>query len=168
MEEAGGFDGEIVIYFPGAGGLDEFYNAIANDIRQNLGVEAVAQPTTDWADFVEGRTAEEFDGPFFSRWGALYPSQQATLRAVFVQGGGCDNCAAPYDEELIEAIAAADAEDDGSGAAYAEVQEMIAEDFPVPPLFFETYNYVTSDRVAEVPTSGAGEPRLTHVVLEED
>lgn len=167
LEEAGGFEGQITIYFPGSGGLDDLYNAIANDIRQNLGVEAVAQPTADWADFTEGRDEEEFDGPFFSRWGALYPSQQATLRAVFTEGGGCSNCAVPYDDAVAEAIAEADQNDDGSGEAYAEVQEIIQENFPAPPLFFETYNMVTSERVAELPGSGVGEPRLTHVVLED-
>lgn len=168
LNEAGGFDGEITINYPGNGGLDDLYNAIANDLRQNLGVESVAVPTADWADFVEGRSEAAFDGAFFSRWGALYPSQQATLRAVFVEGGGCNNCAVPYSSEVVEAIADADANDDGSGDAYAAVQEIIAEEFPVPPLFFETYNMVTSERIAELPTSAIGEPRLTHIILAED
>jgi hypothetical protein len=47
------------------------------------------------------------------------------------------------------------------------VQERILEDFPAPPLFFETYSYVVSDRVAELPTSAVGNPTYTQVVLAE-
>jgi len=165
LEEAGGFEGTMEITYPGGGGLDEFYNAIANNLRQNLGVDAVATPTADWAEFLEARTDEGIDGPFFSRWGALYPSQQATMRELFLATGGCTNCVPSYPEDVAEAIAAADAAPDDGGESYAAVQELIVEDFPSPPLFFETYGYVTSDKVDELVTSPIGNPRLTHIVL---
>jgi ABC-type transport system substrate-binding protein len=169
LEEAGGFDGTIDIYYPGGSGMDELYTAIANQLRQNLGVDAVATPSTDWAEFADNRTAGTIDGPFFSRWGALYPSQQNTLRAFYVDGGGCPNCIPYYEQDVADLIAAADAETDAAAAAdaYAAVQERIITDFPAPPLFFETYSYVTSERVAELPTSAVGNPTYTAVVLAE-
>lgn len=165
LEEAGGFQGSMEIYFPGGGGLDEFYNAIANNLRQNLGVDASAVPSADWAEFSDNRTAGNIDGPFFSRWGALYPSQQATLRPFFVENGGCANCIPWYDPEVKAAIDTADAEATADGKAYAAVQELILAGFPAPPLFFETYSYVVSDRVSELVTSPVGNPRLTHIEL---
>jgi oligopeptide transport system substrate-binding protein len=169
LDEAGGFDGTIDIYYPGGIGLDELYKAIANQLRQNLGVEAVATPSADWAEFSENRTNGDIEGPFFSRWGALYPSQQNTLRSFYVDGGGCPNCIPYYEDDVADLIAAADAEADpaAAGEAYAAVQERILEDFPAPPLFFETYSYVTSERVAELPTSAVGNPTFTAVVLAE-
>lgn len=169
LDEAGGFDGSIDIYYPGGNGLDELYKAIANQLRQNLGVEAVATPSSDWAEFSETRTNGDIDGPFFSRWGALYPSQQNTLRSFYVEGGGCPNCIPYYEDDVADLIADADAEADPEAAAeaYAAVQERILEDFPAPPLFFETYSYVTSERVAELPTSAVGNPTFTAVVLAE-
>lgn len=169
LDEAGGFDGTIDIYYPGGNGLDELYKAIANQLRQNLGVEAVATPSSDWAEFSETRTNGDIDGPFFSRWGALYPSQQNTLRSFYVEGGGCPNCIPYYEDDVADLIADADAESDSEAAAeaYAAVQERILEDFPAPPLFFETYSYVTSERVAELPTSAVGNPTFTAVVLAE-
>lgn len=169
LDEAGGFDGTIDIYYPGGSGLDDLYNAIANNLRQNLGVEAVATPSTDWAEFYDTRLAGNLTGPFFSRWGALYPSQQNTLRAFYVENGGCANCIPYYEPEVAELIADADAEVDPDAAAdaYAAVQERIIQDFPAPPLFFETYSYVTSERVAELPTSAVGNPTYTAVVLNE-
>ena len=76
LDEAGGFDGTIDIYFPGGIGLDELYKAIANQLRQNLGVEAVATPSADWAEFSEKRTAGDIDGPFFSRWAPCTPASR--------------------------------------------------------------------------------------------
>ncbi|WP_250445402.1 ABC transporter substrate-binding protein [Actinotalea sp. C106] len=170
LDEAGGFEGTIDIYYPGGIGLDEMYAAIANNLRQNLEVEAVATPSTDWAEFYETRLNGDAPGPFFSRWGALYPSQQNTLRVFFVENGGCTNCIPWYDDEVAELIAEADAtvDSDDAASAYAVVQERILEEFPAPPLFFETYSYVTSERVEVLPTSAVGNPLFSQTVLAED
>ncbi|GAA3799205.1 putative peptide ABC transporter DppA [Cellulomonas soli] len=170
LDEAGGFAGSMEIYYPGGVGLDDLYTAIANNLRQNLGVDAVATPSTDWAEFYQTRLDGDAPGPFFSRWGALYPSQQNTLRAFYVENGGCANCIPWYDPEVASAISAADAQVDGTEAAdaYGAVQELILAEFAAPPLFFETYNFVTSDRVAELTTSAVGNPDYAHTVLAED
>lgn len=170
LDEAGGFSGDMEIYYPGGVGLDEFYKAIANNLRQNLGVNAYATPSTDWSEFYETRLAGKSPGPFFSRWGALYPSQQNTLRVFFVKGGGCDMCIPWYDPEVADLISQADATVDSADAAsaYATVQERIQEEFPAPPLFWEAYSYVTSDRVATLNTSAAGNPNYSQTILVED
>lgn len=165
LEEAGGFEGTIDIFYPGGSGLDELYTAIANSLRQNLGVEAVATPSSDWAEFLERRSEGSVSGPFFSRWGALYPSQQATLRVFFLEGGGCANCIPWYSDDVAAAMQAADAAPTTDGSAYVAVQELIQEEFPAVPLFFETYSYVVSDRVAELVNSPVGNPTYKDIVL---
>jgi peptide/nickel transport system substrate-binding protein/oligopeptide transport system substrate-binding protein len=165
LEEAGGFAGPMEIYFPGGSGLDPLYEAIANQLRQNLGIDATATPSADWAEFLQNRTDANIDGPFFSRWGALYPSQQATLRVFFIEGGGCANCIPFYSQEVADAMATADADLSGDGSAYADVQEIIQANFPAVPLFFETYSYVTSDRVADLVSSPVGNPTYRLIEL---
>jgi len=167
FDEAGGVEGGIEIYFPGGFGLDPLYEAISNQLRQNLGVESTVRASADFAEFLEARTSADIDGPFFSRWGALYPSQQATLRVFFIEGGGCANCIPLYTDEIAQAMAVADADLTGDGKAYADVQELIQADFPAPPLFFETYSYVTSEKVAELVTSAAGNPTFRSIILAE-
>ncbi|MEJ5914521.1 peptide ABC transporter substrate-binding protein [Pseudokineococcus sp. 1T1Z-3] len=167
LAEAGGWEGPMEIVYPGGSGLDTLYEAYANQLRQNLGIaDVVASPTTDFAEFFEVRTSGELGGPFFSRWGALYPSQQNTLRAFFTPTGGCAPCVQAVPEEIPELIAAADAEPDEQAAqqAYAAVQEAIAEDFVVPPTFFETYSFVVSERVSDLPST-AGSVDLSGVTL---
>lgn len=167
LAEAGGFEGTMTVYYPGGIGADAFYTAIANQLRQNLGVDAVAQPSTDWAEFYQTRLDAKAPGPFFSRWGALYPSQQNHLRAFYVKGGGCDQCIPWYDDEVASLLKTADAQVDAdkAAAAYKAVQERILTEFPAPPLFDEAYSFVVSDRVKELPTSAVGNPTYTEVVM---
>lgn len=164
LEEAGGFDGQLTLNFPGGAGHEDLYNAVANYLKQNLGIDAVAKPSVGWAEFTEDRNNKKLDGPFFARWGALYPSQQSTLGAFFSEAPNCTYCGGEPLPEVQKALNAADTTDD-SGREYAKIQETLAEEFPVIPMFEETYNFVTSDKVRELPTSSVGEPVLTDVIV---
>lgn len=168
LKEAGGFEGELTIHFPGGAGHEDLFNAIANNLRQNLGIEAVARPSVGWAEFGEARNSQALDGPFFSRWGALYPSQQSTLRAMFSSAPICKNCGGEPSPEVDAALKQADLDGGEDGTAYARVQQLIAGNFPIVPLFDESYNYVTSDRIEKMTASGVGEPILTDIVLSDD
>ncbi|MFD0483998.1 ABC transporter substrate-binding protein [Kineococcus sp. GCM10028916] len=167
LAEAGGFSGTMEIVYPGGVGLDTVYEAYANQLRQNLGIaDVVASPSSDWASFASARTAGQMAGPFFSRWGALYPSQQNTLRAFFTTTGGCAPCVQWKDPATEAAIAAADGQVDQSAAeqGYADAQTLIQAAFPAAPMFFETYSYVTSDKIADLPAAN-GSPILSQVGL---
>lgn len=168
LEEAGGFEGQLTLHFPGGAGHEDLYNAIANYLRQNLEIDAVARPSVGWAEFGEDRNNKVLDGAFFSRWGALYPSQQSTLRAMFSANPVCNNCGGEPSPEIQAALTEADAQGGADGAAYGDVQKLIVERFPIVPMFEESYNYVTSDRVKTVTASGVGEPILTDIVLADD
>lgn len=153
LAEAGGWTGPMEIRYPGGSGLDELYQAYANQLRQNLGIaDVTATPTTDFPEFQKLRNERKLTGPYFSRWGALYASQQNTLREFYLKTGGCVNCIPHYTEEVKDLLAKADAELDQEKAiaGYVEVQKAIMKDFPAPPMFFEKYTYATSERVAKL------------------
>lgn len=166
LEEAGGFEGTMTIVYPGGSGLDELFEAYANQIRQNLGIDTVASPTTDWAEYWQSLVDHTVAGPHFGHWGALYPSQQSTLRALFTEGGGCYLCTGYSSDEVDTLLQEADASQtlDDSYDGYAAVQEVVLDDFPTVPTFSATYNYVTSDRVKELPAV-SGSPVLSKIVL---
>ncbi|GAB2606686.1 peptide ABC transporter substrate-binding protein [Kribbella endophytica] len=167
LADAGGWTGKMEIRYPGGSGLDDLYNAYANQLRQNLGIaEVTATPTTDFPEFQKLRNDRSLTGPYFSRWGALYASQQNTLRSFYTKAGGCVNCIPYYTDAVENLLAKADAEVDPAKAeaAYVEVQKAILKDFPAPPMFFEKYTYATSDRIANV-VEGAGALELANTVL---
>lgn len=160
LEEAGGIDGEIKVHFIANWGQEDLFEAIANQLRQNLGIESVVSaPSADFAAFVDLVEQGSTEGPFRARWGALYPSQQNTLTAVYTAAGegnfGAGGYSDPEVDALLQAANAADTLEE-SYDGYAAVQERILQDFPTVPLFGNRYLYVTSDRIAELHTnSGA-------------
>jgi ABC-type transport system substrate-binding protein len=168
LDEAGGWDGQMQIVYPGGIGLDELYEAYANQIRQNLGIDdVVASPSTDWSEYYGTLVDRSVAGPHFGHWGALYTSQQNTLRALFTKAGGCYLCTGEYsDPEVDKLLTEADAAptQDEAIAKYVAVQEKVIDDFPIVPTFFDKYAYVTSEKIQELP-SIAGSPVVQKIVL---
>ncbi|QTV80297.1 ABC transporter substrate-binding protein [Microbacterium sp. NIBRBAC000506063] len=168
LEEAGGFEGGMEIHFIANWGQEDLFEAIANQIRQNLGISSVvAAPASDFAAFVDRVSGGDVNGPFRARWGALYPSQQNTLMAVYTASGEGNFGAGGYsDAEVDDLLRAANAADtyEESYEGYRLAQERILEDFPTVPLFGNRYLYVTSDRIAELYTVSGGVD-LNRVVL---
>jgi len=154
LAEAGGFDGTMELLYIANFGQDDLFAAIANQVRQNLGIDdVVATPASDFAAFVARVESKDTDGPFRARWGALYPSQQNTLQAVYTATGegnfGAGGYSNPEVDELLRAANAADTLEE-SYDGYRLVQERILEDFPTVPLFGNRYLYVTSERIGEL------------------
>lgn len=168
LAEAGGWTGSMVITYPGGWGFDDLFQAYANQIRQNLGVKDVeAKPSTDWSEFSSTLTDRTVAGPFRSHWGALYTSQQNTLRNLFTATGGANDASGGYTNPEVDALltkADAASTTAEAGKIYAEAQKVIMEDFPVVPTFFDRYAYVTSDKITKLP-SEAGSPISSEIEL---
>ncbi|WP_420366739.1 ABC transporter substrate-binding protein [Curtobacterium sp. L3-7] len=167
LASAGGFDGTITLVYPGGNGLDSLYQAYANQIRQNLGVDTEAKATTDWASYYSELTDKKIEGPHFGHWGALYISQQNTLRALFTTAGGCSPCTGYYQSDEVDSLLAK-ADSAGSQAEaneyYTQTQQAVLQDFPIVPTFFDKYSYVTSDKIAKLPAV-AGSPVIAQIAV---
>ncbi|MFZ6990926.1 peptide ABC transporter substrate-binding protein [Curtobacterium sp. RRHDQ66] len=167
LASAGGFDGTITLVYPGGNGLDSLYQAYANQIRQNLGVDTEAKATTDWASYYSELTDKKIEGPHFGHWGALYISQQNTLRALFTTAGGCSPCTGYYQSDEVDSLLAK-ADSAGSQAEaneyYTQTQQAVLRDFPIVPTFFDKYSYVTSDKIAKLPAV-AGSPVIAQIAV---
>ncbi|MGW3646243.1 peptide ABC transporter substrate-binding protein [Streptomyces sp. NPDC000878] len=152
LAEAGGWSGELTITYPGGLGLDELYKAVANQIRQNLGISDVrAEPTADWAEFSEKVIGKKITGLSHAHWGALYPSMQNTLRGIFTEAGGCV-CSNYSDGDVDQLLQQADSATGAASAQrlYNDAQKRILQDSPVIPLFYGSYIYASTDRVTGV------------------
>jgi ABC-type transport system substrate-binding protein len=168
LAEAGGWTGTMEIVYPGGIGADDLFQAYANQIRQNLGIADVeAKPSTDWAEYWSTLVDSTVKGPHFGHWGALYTSQQNTLRALFTTSGGCTLCTGGYSNPEVDALLTqADGAPTPADAAklYADAQKIVIEDFPIVPTFFDRYAYVTSDKIKTLP-SVAGSPVIARIEL---
>jgi peptide/nickel transport system substrate-binding protein/oligopeptide transport system substrate-binding protein len=153
FQQAGGFSGTMTITYPGGAGYDQAFQAVANSIRQVLGVDVVAKPTVGFSDFFSDLQAKKVDGPYRGKWGSVYPSPADTLHQLFTPDGAYNYSVGNYsDDDVTALIAKGDAApslDDAIGF-YQDAEKQIEADFPVAPTFYETFPVVYSQRVANV------------------
>lgn len=154
LEAAGGWEGPMEIWFPGGVGYDQTFEAIANQIRQNLGIEEVkltSQP--GFTQFLAALDEHKATGPFRGGWGSLYPSMQNLLTAVFTESGDGHEGSGGYVNDNVEKLIA-----DGDSAptpdkaveAYKQAEQQVLTDLPVAPLFYAKYVGIHSENVSNV------------------
>lgn len=154
LKEAGGWSGPMVIAYPGGAGYDQAFQAVANQIRQNLGINASAQPSTNFSDFFSNMTAKKYtQGPFRGKWGSSYPSPSNTLESLFLPGATFNDSVGFYTNPAVTSlINAANAAPTLSASItdYQKAERTIMADFPVIPTFWERFPIVYSSRLKNV------------------
>lgn len=152
LAQAGGWTGPMQIWYPAGVGYDQTFNAIANQIRQNLGIKDVKlKGLPGFVQYSQQQRDKKIDGPFRGHWGALYPSMQNTLTALFTATGD-GHTESWYSNTKVDSLMAQAnaASGDDATALYNKAQEQILKDFPVAPLFFAKYVYAHSKNVSNV------------------
>lgn len=153
LADAGGFEGQMVIQYPGGYGLDQEYEAIANQIRQNLELDVVAQASpTVAAYFTDVAERKYTSGPLYSSWSAPFPSAQAILGPNFTEGNA-DYAGTYYtDPEVTDLLASGDAAATAEDAiaSYHAAEALLQDAFAAAPLFFLASPMVYSERVSDV------------------
>jgi oligopeptide transport system substrate-binding protein len=151
LEEAGGFDGTLTLWFNSGAGHGEWVQALGNQLTQNLGVQ-IEYEEEDFAPYLERGGNRNFTGPFRLGWGMDYPSPQNYLEPLYTEasfGPGGSNYTFYSDPEVEELIAEGNAADDIDAAieSYHEAEDIILEDMPVIPLWFSRGFAGHSERV---------------------
>lgn len=159
LAKAGGWHGKMTIPFPGGAGYDDLFNAIANQLHENLGIKSVsAEPSTGFPDFLKNLTDKKYtNGPFRGKWGAPYPSAQTFISDLFTPHGAGYNSTYYSSDAVTKLLNRANAAGTPAKAVagYRDAEKSAMSDFPVAPLFWERFVFATSDHVTNVkPTPG--------------
>src|SRR5699024_5475742 len=166
LEEAGGWpEGEVLSIHLGESETNEqYFRAIGDQIRLNLGIEYELDPTPD---FFSRRSAQEFSGVFRNTWFPDYPLNENYLAPSY-QGSGevqFGYSSEAFNTAINEANNAATL--DEAIAGYQEAEAVLNEEFPTAPLSFNTANTFYSENVDNVvvdPFSGYTKLRLLEYV----
>jgi oligopeptide transport system substrate-binding protein len=154
LQEAGGWSGPMTITYPGGAGYDQAFQAVANQIRQNLGIQVTAKPTVSFSDFFSDLQSKKVTGgPWRGKWGSAYPSPTDTLHQLFTPTGAYNYSIGGYSNPKVTAlIERGDAAKNTAESVkyYQEAERSIAVDFPVVPTFYEAFPFVYSKRVTNV------------------
>ncbi|MBP2340788.1 oligopeptide transport system substrate-binding protein [Saccharothrix coeruleofusca] len=131
-----GYTGEILLLSNTDGGHQEWAEAVANSIKNTLGVETRFVPSTSFGEFRQKVNAHEMTGMYRSGWIADYPSIQNWLSPLFRTGASSNDglySNPAFDAKIAEADKATS--EDEAIKLYLEAERIVAQDMPSIPLW---------------------------------
>ncbi|TFV71275.1 ABC transporter substrate-binding protein [Blastococcus sp. CT_GayMR20] len=156
LDEAG-FDRTqpIELWFNAGSGNDAWVQALGNQLRTNLGVEYVLRGDLAPAEYGPLLFTQGMTGPFRMGWSMDYPSPQNFLEPLYstqAQPPAGSNTAF-YSNPVFDALVAQGNQATSSEQAialYNQAEDVLLQDLPVIPLFFDVTQSVHSTEVADV------------------
>lgn len=151
LAKAGGWRGTLRLWFSAGQRNEEPMEAIANQLRQNLGITDVKFETLEFAEYLSLVKAHKVTGPFRLNWLMDYPSPQSYLEPLYSSTSSSNRTG--YANPAVDALIA-----EGNRApsieagvkAYQAAEDLILEDMPVIPLWFGKTHAAHSERVDDV------------------
>lgn len=156
--------GRYQIGYNADGGHQEWVDAVANSIKNTLGIDAVGAPYPTFAGFRTQITNRSIETAFRAGWQGDYPSLLEFLDPVFATGAGANDVGyanADFDAALARAEAAGSAET--SRALANAAQQLLLHDMPLIPLWTYQSQAGRSAAVTEVALAWNGVPDYEHI-----
>ena len=161
--DAAGFDRTqpIELWFNAGGGNESWVEALGNQLRTNLGVEYVLRGDLAPPEYGPLLFSQGMTGPFRMGWSMDYPSPQNYLEPLYstqAQPPAGMNVAFysnPAFDELVEKGNAAPSSDEAIDF-YNQAEDVLLEDLPIIPLWFDVRQSVHSIDVADVVVDAFG------------
>ncbi|WP_245736580.1 peptide ABC transporter substrate-binding protein [Micromonospora pattaloongensis] len=166
LAKAGGFKGELVFYYNADASHKEWMEAVAQSVKNTLGINARAEGIPTFAVFRQMINAGQMKGPYRAGWQQDYPDVENWIGPLYVTGGSSND--GKYSNPQVDAAykagtQAADA--DAAHAKFAEATKIIDQDVPSMPMVTVNQQSGTSERVKNVQTTNVGEIDLSSVEL---
>lgn len=155
---AGGYKGTLTMSYNADGANNkEWSEAVANSIKNTLGIECVATPVVDFATYNNKLENNEIKGIFRNAWQMDYPSIENFLAPIY--GTGADSNYARYSSKTFDgelAAAAAAPTVDEANTLYQKAESTLAADFPTAPLWNRSFQAGYSANVTNVKMNAFG------------
>lgn len=158
------FTGEFTISYNADGGHQAWVDAVANSIRNAIGIEAVGNAYPDFKSMLDDMDNDAVKGAFRTGWSADYPSLGNFLIPLY--GTGASSNYARYSNPAVDALleeAATAASPEAAAEKYNEVQKVLFEDLPAIPLWYSNVAGGYSENVENVAFSWRSLPVLHQI-----
>ena len=145
------WSGTFKISYNADGGHQAWVDAVANSIKNTLGIEAEGNAYPDFKSLRDDVTNRRLDGAFRTGWQADYPSMGNFLSPLYSTNGGSndgDYSNPEFDALLKKAANAGDV--DQANAIYNQAQEILLQDLPAIPLWYANVTGGYSENVDNV------------------
>ncbi|MEU2394615.1 ABC transporter substrate-binding protein [Streptomyces sp. NPDC007369] len=168
--QAGGVPGnKIELGYNADGGHKEWIEAVANQLKANLGVEVTAKPFAKFGDMLTDLGDKKYKGAFRMAWSMDYPAAENYLRPIFskiaIDHGS--NYGGYVSEEFEKLMDEADKSTDPAAALklYQQADDVIIKDLPYIPVFTYMSSSAYSKSVKNVEIDAQGRMDLANVEL---
>jgi len=136
------------------GGHKEWIEAVANNIRANLGVEVTVKPFEQFASILDDLDAKKYKGMFRMGWAIDYPSAENYLSPIFSTGAikSGSNYAGYSNKEFDDMVAKGDQAPTAEEGLklYQQADDILIKDLPYIPVYFYRNNSGSSTKVKNV------------------
>ncbi|NEG54428.1 peptide ABC transporter substrate-binding protein [Bifidobacterium platyrrhinorum] len=146
------YDGQLTFAYNADGGAKPIYDAIVNQLKNNLGIDAATNPMPTFQEFRDAVTNRQIKGAFRTGWQPDYPSAENYLFQLYASSAADGNGSndgdyknAEFDKLMDEAYAAKSTED--ANKIYQQAQEILLNDLPAIPLYYSNAAGVASTSV---------------------
>jgi oligopeptide transport system substrate-binding protein len=166
LQEAGGFQGELTLSYNADASHREWMEAVAQQIKNNLGINARAVGVPTFAVFRQQINDHKMKGLYRAGWQQDFPHVENWIGPLYVTNGSSNDglYSNPEVDRLYkEAVAEKDIE--SANAKFAEATKLIDQDVPTMPMFFVNQQAGYSNRVTGIETTNVGELDLSSVEM---
>ncbi|MGC5021739.1 peptide ABC transporter substrate-binding protein [Micromonospora sp. DT47] len=166
LAEAGGFKGQLKMYYNADASHKDWMEAVAQQVKTNLNIDAVAVGVPTFAVFRQNINAHKMDGAYRAGWQQDYPDVENWVNPLYVTGGSSND--GLYSNTEVDALAKAASgapSIDESHAKFAEAVAKIDADVPTMPIYFGGQQSGHSEKIKKMELSNVGELDITSVEL---
>ena len=162
------WDGTFQIAYNADGGHQAWVDAVTNNIKNNLGIDASGAPYPTFAEARTLITDHTIQTAFRTGWQADYPGLFNFLGPLYATNAGSndgDYSNPEFDRLLQEGSAASSTEE--ANELFQQAQSILFEDLPAIPLWYSTVQAGFSERVDNVQIDWHSVPLFYQVTVKE-
>ncbi|MDG4793916.1 ABC transporter substrate-binding protein [Micromonospora sp. WMMD1082] len=150
LAEAGGWPAgkKLTLWANAGAGHDQWLQAVGDQIREALGIDYELRVNLQFPEYLDTADKKKFTGPFRLGWGPDYPFLETYLYPLYGSTAGSNN--SKYSNPEFDALLKeGDAADSVEAAipSYQKAEDLLGEDLPVIPMWFNKVGAVYSENV---------------------
>jgi oligopeptide transport system substrate-binding protein len=166
LQEAGGWKGDLVFYYNGDASHKDWMDAVAQSVKNTLGINARAEGLPTFAVFRQRINDHKMTGPYRAAWQQDYPDVENWVGPLYVKGGSSNDGLYSNDEvNRLYAEGTSAATVDAAHAKFAEATKIIDQDVPSMPIYNYSEQYGYSQKLKTVKPDWQGQIDLASVEL---
>ncbi|MGK5445566.1 peptide ABC transporter substrate-binding protein [Micromonospora sp. URMC 105] len=164
--KSGGFKGQLKLYYNADASHREWMEAVAQQIKTTLGIDAVATGVPTFAVFRQNINAHKMDGMYRAGWQQDYPDVENWVNPLYVTGGSSNDglYSNPEVDALAKQASAAPSLEE-SHKLFAQAVAKIDADVPSIPVYFGGQQSGHSEKIKKMELTNVGELDITSVEL---